>query len=82
MFSHFKCSDNYKSVRTCVLEQVSLVPVDKHDIQVSFLSWPAGGAPKWVRVKEDKQQHTLGLRPNVHTIHPKFYVIVVIFNTI
>ncbi len=23
-----------------------------------------------------------GLRPNVHTIHPKFYVIVVIFNTI
>ncbi len=24
----------------------------------------------------------LGLRPNVHTIHPKFYVILVIFNTI
>ncbi len=27
--------------------------------------------------------HTIpGLRPNVHTIHPKFYAILVIFNTI
>ncbi len=25
---------------------------------------------------------TQDLRPNVHTIHPKFYVILVIFNTI
>ncbi len=25
---------------------------------------------------------SLSLRPNVHTIHPKFYVILVIFNTI
>ncbi len=24
----------------------------------------------------------VSLRPNVHTIHPKFYVILVIFNTI
>ncbi len=28
------------------------------------------------------QDQSLSLRPNVHTIHPKFYVIVVIFNTI
>ncbi len=28
------------------------------------------------------QDQSLSLHPNVHTIHPKFYVIVVIFNTI
>ncbi len=32
--------------------------------------------------KTDKSyQRPLGLRPNVHTIHPKFYTILVISNT-